>query len=215
VDDTRTRLERHPVVQPYGTACWLADGQVTAPPVMPPGMGEGHELAGFAAGLEAAADRRAALALYDTAGHTGFAWAARRDLLDRHGLYDRAILGGGDLLAAHAFAADTDFLRGRNLYTRELTRAERAACSAWGAGVAAETGGRIGFTPGRVCHLFHGPFGSRKYLERLQILKDAAFDPMADIAADANGCWRWNSDKPELHERARDYFTARAAAATA
>ncbi|MDB5319627.1 MAG: hypothetical protein JWN40_1258, partial [Phycisphaerales bacterium] len=39
-------------------------------------------------------------------GHTGFAWAARRDLLQRHGLYDACISGSGDHMMAHAFCGD-------------------------------------------------------------------------------------------------------------
>lgn len=35
-------------------------------------------------------------------GQPGIAWAARRDLIARHGLYDAAILDGGDELFAHA-----------------------------------------------------------------------------------------------------------------
>jgi hypothetical protein len=214
VADTRQRLDDHVVVQPFETACWLTAGQTVASPDMPVGIGDGHQLSGFAAALHHAPERRWALAAFERSGHTGFAWAARRELLDRHGLYDRAILGGGDVLNAHAFAADGDFLRGRNFYMRGLTRAERAAYAEWGEGVAADTGGRIGFTPGRVLHLFHGPLAARHYLERLEILKDAAFDPLQDIGADTNGCWRWNSDKPELHQRTRDYFAARAKAAS-
>jgi hypothetical protein len=43
-------------------------------------------------------------ALLGTAGHgyPGVAWAARRELLARHGLYDAAIVGAGDELFAHA-----------------------------------------------------------------------------------------------------------------
>jgi hypothetical protein len=37
----------------------------------------------------------------------GFAWAARRELLDRHGFFDACVLGGGD--RALAFAANRCF----------------------------------------------------------------------------------------------------------
>lgn len=35
-------------------------------------------------------------------GFPGFAWAAQRELIERHGLYDAEIVGGGDELLAHA-----------------------------------------------------------------------------------------------------------------
>lgn len=212
VAETRDRLASHPIVQPFETACWLGDGQDAPPEAPAEGVGEGRRLDGLAWTLARTTDRRRALADYALHGHTGFAWAARRDLLARHGLYDRAVVGGGDVIIAHAFAADEDFLRGLNLYSRELTPAERGAVARWGRAVATETGGRLGWTAGRVRHLFHGAAADRAYVERLRILRDAAFDPERDIAAGDDGVWRWASDKPDLHRRVRDYLLSRAPA---
>ena len=209
VAETVRRLEDHAVVQPYDAACWLDEGRTTAPDDVPNGFADGHQLVGFAAGLERAPNRERALAYFTRHGHTGFAWAAQLDVIERHGLYDRAIVGGGDMICAHAFAADDAFMCGDNLYSRALTRAERECIAAWGSGVAAATGGRIGWTPGRVLHLFHGAIAQRGYAARLKILKDAAFDPLQDIAADAQGCWQWSSDKPELHRQVSGYFESR------
>jgi len=208
----RAQLEHTVVMQPFEVACWLPEGATSAPDHLPEGHLsnlEGRHIAGFAAALDRADHRRRALAVNDQYWHTGFAWAARRDFLDRHGLYDRAILGGGDLIGAHAFAGDGDFLRGRHLYLRSIMPAERAAIGQWGEGVAADTGGRVGWIPGRVCHLFHGPLSARRYMERQQILRDASFDPDSDIADDGQGCWRWNSAKPALHTQVFDYFVSR------
>lgn len=41
-------------------------------------------------------------------GQTGLAWAARRKLLGKHGLYDAALAGNGDRLIAHAMCGDFD-----------------------------------------------------------------------------------------------------------
>jgi hypothetical protein len=213
VEQTRALLDQHVVVQPFEVACWLPEGATSAPDDLQAGDLadlEGRQIAGFAAALAQAPDRRRALALNDRYWHTGFAWAARRELLDRHGLYDRAILGGGDLIAAHAFAADTDFLRGRHLYLREIVPPERRAIGAWGERVAEDTGGRVGWIAGRVCHLYHGPLAARRYVDRQQILRDAGFDPDTDLTADAAGCWQWNSAKPVLHAQVSDYFASRA-----
>ena len=43
---------------------------------------------------------------YDSHGHTGFAWAARRELLANHGLYEAFVTSNGDHYLAHAFAGD-------------------------------------------------------------------------------------------------------------
>ena len=36
-----------------------------------------------------------------------------------------------------------------------------------------------------------------------------AFDPQADIALAESGCWRWSSDKPELHRAVAEFFVKR------
>jgi hypothetical protein len=208
VRETRARLDKAPVVQPFEDACWLGPGETTAPHVLPAGVGEGHAMRGMAATLSRADDRRRALVDYASHGHTGFAWAARRDLLARHGIYDRHILGLGDFITAHAFAGGIDFLRGRHLVSRDLGARERRAVEAWGLPVAEETGGRIDWTPGRVLHLHHGPIASRRYAERRRILKDADFDPASDIVADADGLWQWASDRPALHDTVAAFLTA-------
>lgn len=215
VEEARRVLEDEIVVQPFATAYWLGDGehQVTGP--RPQGLGEGLEMAGFAATMAGAEDRRGTLSDFTRHGHCGFAWAARRDFLARHGLYDRAIIGAGDAVAAHAFAADADYLRGRNFMLRNFTPAERHAIGAWGTPLAAETGGRMGWVAGRVLHLYHGPFRARQYQARHDILREGHFDPAADIALDESGCWRWATDKPALHASVAAYFAARAGAAPA
>jgi hypothetical protein len=210
VSQTVARLQTYRVVQPFETACWTDASGLPPPRGLPPGVGEGHELPSLASTLESAVDRRRVLGRYLLHGHTGFAWAAHREVIERYGLYDRAILGGGDVINAHALAGDDDFLRGLNLYCRELSPRERESIGSWGRAIAAETGGRIASIPGRAVHLYHGPTSSRGYLERLKILRESDFDPECDIVTDAEGCWRWNSDKPILQQRVRDYFVARA-----
>ena len=39
---------------------------------------------------------------FDIHGHTGFAWGARREVLDQVPLFDRAIVGTADHIIAHA-----------------------------------------------------------------------------------------------------------------
>ena len=41
-------------------------------------------------------------------GHTGFAWAARRDLLKTDGLYEACVAADGDHMIAHAAVGDLD-----------------------------------------------------------------------------------------------------------
>lgn len=211
VRETQDQLAQFHVVQPFERAVWLGAGERQASLDVPLGMAEGHYMQGFAAGLDGAADRRSRMMFYK--GHTGFAWAARRDFVLEHGLYERAVLGGGDLINAHAFAADEDLFTRRTLFTRWMSEHERAAITRWGRPVADVTGGRMGWVPGRVLHLFHGALATRRYETRLQILKQHDFDPVTDIACDGDGTWRWNSDKPAMHQKVAEYFNSRALAA--
>ena len=209
VEETRRLLESYVVIQPYQTACWLPRGCCAAPQSLPRGLGEGHAMPGMALTLAQRADRRRALSDYFEHGHSGFAWAARREVLDSHGLYDRRILGGGDIVIAHSLYGDTDFWRGLNFYCRQMTRKEIASVAEWGRAIHEDVRGSIYYTPGRVLHLWHGSIARRDYLDRQKILKENDYDPNTDVALDAEGCWRWNSVKPDLHHRARAYFAAR------
>ena len=67
----------------------------------------------------------------------------------------------------------------------------------------------IGLLEGNIFHLWHGDLHNRQTRTRHEGLQRFQFDPFVDIAADENGCWRWNSDKPDMHEYVRDYFASR------
>jgi hypothetical protein len=96
--ETAALLDRAVVAQPFARAMRLARGEESAP-----SDNLGHE--SFAAVWQR--DRSLVRAgSLDVHGHTGFAWAARRDLLTQHGLYDAFITSNGDHFLAHAFAGD-------------------------------------------------------------------------------------------------------------
>ncbi len=209
VNEASHLLQSKVLVQPYDMACWLPRGASTLPLDLPVGLCEGHCLPGMASTLAKHRDRQV-LADYMKHGHTGFAWAMRRSVIDRHGLYDRSIVGGADFEMAHCFFGDEDFLGGRSWYCRYLTKPARDSISVWGRAIQEEIGDSIGHVPGRVLHLYHGDISGRNYLNRLMILREAGYDPAVDVAVEEAGPLRWNSDKPELHRRVRDYFFGRA-----
>jgi hypothetical protein len=60
-----------------------------------------------------------------------------------------------------------------------------------------------------VYHLWHGDLADRGGGARHRGLVPFEFDPVADIAIAEAGCWRWATDKPDLHRYLRDYFAAR------
>ncbi len=135
----------------------------------------------------------------------GFAWGARRDLLARHGLYDAAIVGGGDRLLASAACG---FLEGGARVHFHAPRLEEHYLR-WAVPFAHEVGGRVGFVEAELFNLWHGDLANRDDGCRNQKLIGSGFDPFTDIATDEHGVWRWSSDRPALHAYLRDYFTGR------
>ena len=65
------------------------------------------------------------------------------------------------------------------------------------------------FTEGAVYHMWHGTRQNRKYEERMMLLREADFDPRLDVSLCSNGCLEWATDKPELHQKVREYFWSR------
>lgn len=97
---TSTWLDKVPVVQPFARVFRLPENADTPRPEE-----QGEE--SFASVWQRDQSRIRAGGL-DVHGHTGFAWAARRDLLARFGLYEAALNGNADHLIAHAMAGDAN-----------------------------------------------------------------------------------------------------------
>ncbi len=163
-------------------------------------------------------------------GLPGFAWAARRDLLDRHGLYDACVIGGADHVMAHAFSGSTDTVCVRRTTglvpprDRRLARMGRAFrhlvhgapatpfsghLDRWSKAVHADVQGRIGAVAGDVLHLWHGDASNRRYHDRHYELRTLGFDPDADLWKNDVGCWEWASGRPDLRRWAHAYFQGR------
>jgi hypothetical protein len=197
--DTSRLLDAFPVVQPYAHIVRLPRGHATY-------AGAGDSWPGFAAVYKADPD---AMLAGDFArhGHTGFAWAARRDVLDRHGLYDACISGSGDHMMAHAFCGDWS----SNCMDRILTRgsAHHAHFVDWCKRLYADVRARVAHAPGTLLHLWHGDTDHRRYVLRNRELAAFDFDPVADLRVGTGGAWEWNSDKRALHQWAVDYYPSR------
>jgi hypothetical protein len=197
--ETSALLERAVVAQPFARAVRMSRG------CLEPREGD-DTFESFAAMFvnkpETLADGK-----FELHGHTGFAWAAQRDVMAQHGFYDACIAGSGDHLMAHAFAGDAE--------SRCIARIagtggpHRAHFRRWSRKIHADVGARLAFTPGRVFHLWHGTIANRRYAQRNRELYQMGFDPRTDLRISHAGCWEWASDKPELHAWARRYFEDR------
>jgi len=137
-------------------------------------------------------------------GHTGLAWAGRRDWLQQFGLYDCCLSGTGDHLMAHAFVGDWDpgcLGIGEGSAYRHFVD--------WCESVYPSLRARLGVVPGQALSLWHGAESTRNYYGALCKINDLGFDPWTDLRANDEGCWEWSSSKLELHDWTRSYFHRR------
>jgi hypothetical protein len=139
----------------------------------------------------------------ETRSTTGLGWAMRREVVDRHGLYDACVLGGGDRVMLASAYGRLDLAR--QAQHMSARRAEHYL--GWARPYFSEVAGRVSSIPGRAFHLWHGELEDRRYETRFDLLAD--FDPFTDIAPGADGAWRWSSDKRRLHAMVERYFHRR------
>ncbi len=204
----RAALERFSLVQLFSERCdpapWAARAVPGWRPVYWSAPARGYKIANGRY-EEEAENRNAGVFMESGYSAAGLAWAAPRALLDRHGLYDARILGGGD--RAILSAAIGEF--GHYVGSHAMNHRQIEHYRLWGDPFFADVRGRVGYLDGRIYHLWHGDLKDRNYRERQRHLAEMDFDPFADIALDSNGCWRWNTDKRELHEYVSNYFDTR------
>lgn len=114
-------------------------------------------------------------------GHPGYAWAARRDILDRHGLYEHAIVGSADHCMAHAAVGDYYSECAHRPMHKQPRLVEHFY--EWAKPFADSVGGRIGTVSGEAMHLWHGDLAHRKYLMRHLEFAEFGVNPFTDIIA--------------------------------
>jgi hypothetical protein len=199
-------LDRYFILQPFGYVHHLprdwTPGEVSASAAE---FSRESVASGIASGMSASAltgeKPRSGSYVYAR----GLAWAARRDLLDRHGFYDACIIGGGDKAMTAAIYGCYD----QTMHFLGMNNRQRARYLAWAEPFHATIGSAAGSMSGDIYHLWHGDIRDRWTPYRHTILARFGFDPFEDIVIAENGCWRWSTDKPHMHADVRDYFASR------
>ncbi|HVN86885.1 MAG TPA: hypothetical protein VMW17_18800 [Candidatus Binatia bacterium] len=134
----------------------------------------------------------------------GMAWAARRDLVERHGLYDACILGSADKAMVLAALGRFELVESLELNARQM-----AHYLAWAKPFFDDVRAAIGHVDGRVYHLWHGDLENRKHRLRLVHFAPFEFDPFRDLVRDTSDCWRWRTERPEVRAYLQQYFESR------
>lgn len=101
--------------------------------------------------------------VYDLHGHVGFAWGARRDVLEECPLYDKALVGGADHIIAHAAVNEIPHSCITNAYRDSIEEINE-----WSHKFANVIKKEIGYVEGDLYHLWHGDIDKRKYLDRVK-----------------------------------------------
>ena len=130
----------------------------------------------------------------------GMSWAGRVDFFKDIGLYDRCITGSGDTFLVDSLL-NSFSLHGYHKYvTSKMTE-----CMSEYTRNLLDKSPRFDYIPIDILHLYHGTIANRNYLPRHEILRDNDFDPALDIKLE-NNVFEWSSDKPDLHNRLKQYF---------
>jgi hypothetical protein len=136
----------------------------------------------------------------------GIAWAARRSILENHGLYDAMIVGGGDRAMLHAIYGQFD----KETQLHHLNKSQEEHYLKWARPFHRAIAEKVGHVSGRVYHLWHGEFVNRNYSGRHRLFSGFDFEPDADLVMGSNGAWRWARSRPELESFLASYFIGRA-----
>jgi hypothetical protein len=139
-------------------------------------------------------------------GHVGLVWAARKEIFEEDGLFDKIVFPNVDLWMAYAFYGS----RAGEEYFQYSHQFIKKSYSEWLEKIYQKVKGSVYYTDGTILHLWHGANKDRGFPFCHKILmKRYKFDPEKDIKENLDGIYVWASDKPELHNDVRKYFLMR------
>lgn len=118
--------------------------------------------------------------------HSGFAWAARRESLDKvGGLIDYCLLGSGDWHQAHGL-----FGQMRKTLNVGYSNTYKRLCLEWERRAERFIRRNVGYIPGLINHYWHGRKGNRRYDDRWKLLVQTKYDPITDLKRDTQGLYQ-------------------------
>lgn len=133
-------------------------------------------------------------------GHTGYAWAFRRDWWDRNGgLYMYALIGGGDKCLAHSAGIELEWIP--KPYESDVPERSLDVLTT--------------YLPVTIWHLPHGSLLKRNYIERASRLQDTmrslGIEHLRDaVETNADGVFEWKARyKPVMNTLMLNYFIGR------
>lgn len=197
IDMARNALDTWPVIQLFDFVYWLGpdDEKLVL-----------HGITDRWASLASVAAHYPDRASDFRLGTPGFAWAARREVLEKHGLYETDVTGGNDAIMAaglYGWYHHQQVCLGNHAMRHDARNYMR--------GLHDEIRGYVGYIPCTASHLWHGAHSNRAYNKRRRTLGDHGFDPFRDLEDDQEtGLLRWTEyATPELRAFVHGYFHSR------
>jgi hypothetical protein len=142
---------------------------------------------------------------YATYPHSGYFWAARRELFDwTGGLFELAGMGSADHHMALALVGLVE-----RSWPAGTSVSYRAHLMRWQERARRYVNGRIAAIPGIIEHRFHGAKHNRGYLNRWDMFVRHGFDPDTDLKRNSWGMLEWAGNKPELEREWDQYLRSR------
>lgn len=151
---------------------------------------------------------------YTQGGHPGYAWAARRDALNKMGvslsngpLIDFGALGSADRHMACALIGRVDWS-----YHGDVHGNYKKWLHRWQEITEKTIKRNVSYLPQTIRHLWHGRKSERGYSSRWKLLVKHQFDPETDLRRDVSGLWVLTSETPRqvrMRDDFRRYFQSR------
>jgi len=199
VQDTLDALDRAPIAQLFTTCLRLTKS------------GDSGELPDMAESFASVMNRfpeSLNVQRYDVHGHSGYAWAMRRDIFREVGLYEHAISGSADHFMAHAIYGDYGFCI-ENALKHDETQIKHL--QEWGKKFHALVDGQISVVRGQIRHLWHGDLVNRNYFGRMHQITDLGYNPYEDLLIEDGKPIEWAAgfDKQGLIDYFNGYYSSR------
>jgi hypothetical protein len=134
---------------------------------------------------------------------TMLAWAARREIIEKIGFYDAAIVGGGDMFFLAAIYGKTQFPIDRF----SINPLFKKHYLDWANRIPESVINKVGYIDCELSHLWHGETKDRNRDARWKILED--FDPYEDVVVSQSGAWEFTSIGERLEAPIKNFFISR------
>jgi hypothetical protein len=132
----------------------------------------------------------------------GLAYAARTKWLKNTGLYDAAIVGGGDSIFFYSILNKPEVI-----LSWGFTQEQKNHFKAWFNCIKYQPS--LSFLPLKIYHMFHGDSRHRRYSDRHMILTEANFDPIKHLELTDRDIWKWTKEANELQKKVFKYIESR------